>query len=53
VIPYSDGSLLSEVYRQGHEVLEEATEAGLHVTALLPEPAAARIRVALREATGG
>jgi len=47
VIPYADGALLRDVYRQGHEVHEEATDAGLRITALLPAPAAARIRTAL------
>ena len=47
VIPYANGALLSDIYKQGHEVREDATDDGLHVTALLPEPAAARIRTAL------
>jgi len=47
VIPYADGALLKDVYRQGHEVHEEATDDGLRITALLPGPAAARIRTAL------
>ncbi|MFN8109695.1 MAG: GTPase HflX [Thermoleophilia bacterium] len=52
VIPWADGALLSEVYRQGHEVREEPTEEGLRVTALLPLAAAARLRTALRGAGG-
>jgi GTP-binding protein HflX len=53
MIPWRDGALLSEVYRSGHEVREEPTDEGLRITALLPAPAAARLRGALAAGAAG
>lgn len=47
VIPWSAGTLLSDVYRQGRDISEEQTERGLRVTALMPPAAAARLRTAI------
>jgi GTP-binding protein HflX len=51
MIRWRDGELLSEIYRSGHDVREEPTDEGLRIRALLPPPAAARLRTAL--AAGG
>ena len=47
VIPWSAGTLLSDVYRQGRDISEQQTESGLHVTALMPPAAAARLHTAI------
>lgn len=47
VIPWSAGTLLSDVYRQGRDISEQQTESGLHVTALMPPAAAARLNTAI------
>ncbi len=47
VIPWSAGTLLSDVYRQGRDISETQTESGLHVTALMPPAAAARLHTAI------
>jgi len=47
VIPWSAGTLLSDVYRQGHDISEQETESGLRVTGLMPPAAAARLHTAI------
>jgi GTP-binding protein HflX len=47
VIPWSAGTLLSDVYRQGRDINEQETESGLRVTALMPPAAAARLHTAI------
>ena len=48
-IPYDRGRLLADLYASGREVHQESTDRGTHVTALMPVPAAARLRAALAE----
>ncbi len=48
-IPYDRGGLLADLYAAGCEVKQEATERGTRISALMPVPAAARLRAALAE----
>lgn len=47
VIPYNAGAALSAVYAHGHEITQQETDEGVHITALLPPPAAGRLQAAL------
>lgn len=47
VIPWSAGGLLSDIYRQGRDISEEQTDHGLHVMAMMPPAAAARLHTAI------
>jgi GTP-binding protein HflX len=49
VIPWSAGVLLTDVYRDGRDISETETETGLHVTALMPPAAAARLHTAIAD----
>lgn len=51
VIPWSAGVLLSDVYRLGRDISEEQTATGLHVTAMMPPAAAARLHTAIAALT--
>lgn len=49
-VPWQDGATLSAIYSQGRDVRHTETSEGVRVTALLPAPAAARLRASLRGA---
>jgi GTPase len=46
-IPYDRAGLIATVYSDGREVEQEATASGTRIRALMPPPAAARLRAAL------
>ncbi|MCB0881006.1 MAG: GTPase HflX [Thermoleophilia bacterium] len=50
IVPWQDGATLSAIYSQGRDVRHTETREGVRVTALMPAPAAARLRAGVRGA---
>ena len=51
-IPYAQAGLIATVYADGREIVQESTEEGTRVRALMPPAAAARLRAALNGSDG-